>query len=66
MPPLVVAVLGVAGGVTLAGLILKEARRVNAILHPDRADPHPAAEAESDKPPGPKLRKDATGVYRPG
>lgn len=64
MPPIVLAVLGVAGGVTLATWIVKEARRVNAVLHPEPAETAPSR-GEKPRSGGPRLRPDATGVYRP-
>ena len=58
MPPLIVWALGVVGAVALARLIAREARRINAELHP-RA-PVPAKDEAV------RLELDpATGVYRP-
>ena len=34
MPPLIIWALGVVGAVALARLIVREARRINAELHP--------------------------------
>ena len=65
MPPIVLAALGVAGGVTLATWIVREARRVNGILHPEEGkarEPGPASAPEEGS--GPRLRRDASGVYR--
>jgi hypothetical protein len=58
MPPLIVWALGVVGAMALARLIVREARRINAELHP--ATPAPAdGEAVT-------LERDPkTGVYRP-
>jgi hypothetical protein len=58
MPPLIVWALGVVGAVALARLIVREARRVNAVLHP--AKPAPA-----DGEPATLERDPTTGVYRP-
>ncbi len=58
MPPLIVWALGVVGAMALARLIVREARRVNAELHP--TGPEPAKEEPTT------LELDrATGVYRP-
>ena len=64
MPPIVLAVLGVAGGVTLATWIVKEARRVNVMLHPEPTEAGPGT-SEKAQASGPRLRPDATGIYRP-
>jgi hypothetical protein len=58
MPPLIVWALGAVGVMALARLIVREARRINAELHP--ATPAPAdGEAVT-------LERDPkTGVYRP-
>ena len=59
MPPLIVWALGVVGAVALARLIVREARRINAELHP-------AAPASGDQDAAVTLERDpATGVYRP-
>jgi hypothetical protein len=58
MPPLIVWALGVVGAVALARLIAREARRINAELHP--ATPAPA-----DGDPVTLERDPTTGVYRP-
>jgi hypothetical protein len=58
MPPLIVWALGVVGAVALARLIAREARRINAVLHP-RA-PVPSGDEAI------RLERDPeTGVYRP-
>jgi hypothetical protein len=58
MPPLIVWALGVVGAVALARLIVREARRINAELHP-----HAPAERGDDAV---TLERDPnTGVYRP-
>jgi hypothetical protein len=60
MPPIVVLVLGAVGAIAAAKWIAREARRINAELHPepevlDIAEPDPST-----------LRRDpATGVYHP-
>ena len=58
MPPLIVWALGVVGAVALARLIVREARRINAELHP--ATPAPA-----DGEPVTLELDPTTGVYRP-
>ena len=58
MPPLIVWALGVVGAVALARLIVREARRINAELHP--ATPAPA-----DGEPVTLELDPATGIYRP-
>jgi hypothetical protein len=58
MPPLIVWALGVVGAMALARLIVREARRINAELHP--ATPAPA-----DGDPATLERDPNTGVYRP-
>ena len=58
MPPLIVWGLGAIGAIALARLIVREARRINAVLHP-------AAPAPSDEQPAPLEIDPATGVYRP-
>ena len=68
MPPIVLAVLGVAGGVSLATWIVKEARRVNALLHPEVAKPESGAgerAGPAEDRSASRLRRDETGVYRP-
>jgi hypothetical protein len=58
MPPLIVWALGVIGAVALARLIAREARRINAELHPRAPAP--------DKDDAVRLERDpVTGVYRP-
>jgi hypothetical protein len=58
MPPLIVWALGVVGAVALARLIVREARRINAELHP-------TAPARSENDAVTLERDPATGVYRP-
>ena len=58
MPPLIVWALGVVGVAALARLIVREARRINAELHP--ATPTPA-----DGEPVTLELDPTTGVYRP-
>ena len=58
MPPLIVWALGVVGAMALARLIVREARRINAELHP-------AAPAPADGEPVSLERDPKTGVYRP-
>ena len=58
MPPLIVWALGAVGFMALARLIVREARRINAELHP-------AAPAPADGEPVTLERDPKTGVYRP-
>jgi hypothetical protein len=58
MPPLIVWALGAVGAVAFARLIVREARRVNAALHP-------AAPAPADHEAVTLERDPNTGVYRP-
>ena len=58
MPPLIVWALGVVGAVALARLIVREARRINAELHP-------TAPASGDHDAVTLERDPAPGVYRP-
>ena len=58
MPPLILWAAGVVGATVVGRWIWKEARRINAELHPERT---PAQEIEMGK-----LERDPeTGVYRP-
>jgi hypothetical protein len=60
MPPLILWALGAVGAAFAGRFLYKEARRVNAELHPDQ--PAPADEREKAR----KLERDPeTGVYRP-
>jgi hypothetical protein len=58
MPPLIIWALGVVGAVALGRLIAREARRINAELHP-------AAPAPANHEPMTLERDPKTGVYRP-
>ena len=58
MPPLIVWCLGVIGAVALARLIVREARRINAELHPATPAPRDDDSVTLERDP-------ATGVYRP-
>jgi len=58
MPPLIVWALGAVGVMALARLIVREARRINAELHP-------ATPAPVDGDPVTLERDPKTGVYRP-
>lgn len=58
MPPLIVWALGVVGAMALARLIVREARRVNADLHP-------TAPAPAEEEPVPLELDQASGIYRP-
>lgn len=58
MPPLILWGLGVAGAAIAGRWLYKEARRINAELHPEQR--HPVEE------PVHRLERDPqTGVYRP-
>ena len=60
MPPLILWALGTIGAALAGRLLYREARRVNAELHPGEANA--AAEDDAVR----KLERDpATGVYRP-
>jgi hypothetical protein len=60
MPPIVVLVLGAVGAIAAAKWIVREARRINAELHPE---PEVLDIAEPDLG---NLRRDpTTGVYHP-
>ena len=59
MPPLIVWALGALGAVVLVRLVAREARRINAELHPRAAPVENEGEAV-------RLERDPkTGVYRP-
>jgi hypothetical protein len=58
MPPLIVWALGVVGAVALVRLIAREARRINAELHPRAPAPGKDEAVRLERDP-------ATGVYRP-
>jgi hypothetical protein len=60
MPPIVVVVLGAVGAIAAAKWIAREARRINAELHPE---PEVLDIAEPDL--GTLRRDPATGVYHP-
>lgn len=60
MPPLIVWAVGAVGATVVGRWLVKEARRINAELHPGAA---PAAELREERP---TLRRDPqSGVYRP-
>ena len=60
IPPVLALTLGVIGSVAVARWIAKEARRINAELHPQ------PPEAVSNPGMTARLRRDpASGVYRP-
>ena len=59
MPPFVIAALSVVGAVVAVKLIAREARRINAELHPQQ--PAPVRNDETRT----LVRDPATGVYRP-
>ena len=58
MPPVILWALGAIGAAVVGRWLAKEARRVNAELHPE--------EPLDERQPVPKLERDPdTGVYRP-
>jgi hypothetical protein len=60
MPPVILWMLGVLGAVAAGRWLYREARRINAELHPER--PAPVDERAEAR----KLERDPqTGVYRP-
>ena len=63
MPPVLVVVVGAIGVFAAAKWIAREARRINAELHPDRYGP--SANAQPQAEPVTRLRRDRDGVYRP-
>ena len=62
MPVVLVWTVGVVGALAAARWIVRESRRINAELHPERYSE--AAAASAAKPTG-RLRRDANGIYRP-
>jgi hypothetical protein len=61
MPPLIIWALGALGAVVLVRLVAREARRINAELHP-----HRPATVEGNDADAVHLERDPkTGVYRP-
>ena len=59
MPPLILWALGAIGAAVAGRFLYKEARRVNAELHPEPPQP-------VDERPVHKLERDPhTGIYRP-
>ena len=61
MPVVLAWTIGLVGAVAAARWIMRESRRINAELHPERYGE--AATARAAKPT--RLRPDANGVYRP-
>ena len=60
MPPLILWALGAVGGAIAGRWLYREARRVNAELHPEQG--RPVDERETAR----KLERDPqTGIYRP-
>ncbi len=57
MPPVVLWVIGAVGAFAAARWVAREAKRINAELHP-QATPQPESAHV-------KLRRDRAGVYRP-
>jgi hypothetical protein len=63
MPPAVLWILGAVGALAAAKLIAREARRINAELHPGSGHPF-SGSPERERVV--RLRRDpSTGVYRP-
>jgi len=63
MPPVVLWILGAVGALAAAKWIAREARRINAELHPASGEPLSGAPEREGVIP---LRRDpASGVYRP-
>jgi hypothetical protein len=60
MPPLIIWALGAVGAVALVRLLAREARRVNAELHPQQP-----ATVDNDAGAVHLERDPNTGVYRP-
>ena len=57
MPPLILWAVRIVGAAILGRVLYREARRVNAVLHPERG---------ADEPPVGTLERDPqSGVYRP-
>ena len=61
MPPVVVFMLSALGAAALARFVYREARRVNASLHPQ-----PQAPVDERNAARKLVRDPKTGVYRPG
>lgn len=61
MPPVILYVFSFAGAVSVARWVVREARRINAELHPGPA----CAGQRSDILATKRLRRDDAGVYRP-
>jgi len=61
MPPVVLWVAGTVGVVALTRFVIRESRRINAELHPERYGDAAAQQASGTG----RLRRDASGVYRP-
>jgi hypothetical protein len=56
MPPLILWAAGIIGAAIAGRFVYREARRVNAVLHPEQ---------RADEPPVRTLERDpSTGVYR--
>ncbi len=58
MPPLIIWALGAIGATVAARWLIKEARRINAELHP--AEPVPERDGAAKL-----IRDPKTGIYRP-
>ena len=62
MPPILVVVVGAVGAFAAVRWLTREARRIDAELHPER---YRAAERTPNPEPAVRLRRDQSGVYRP-
>ncbi len=63
MPPIVIAILGAVGAVAAARWVMREARRINAELHPETREA--VSEPRGQEALATLRRDPATGVYRP-
>lgn len=63
LPPLIVATIGAIGAIAAIKWLAKEARRINAELHPEMFEP--AVEQAGRERVGNLRRDPVSGVYRP-
>ena len=63
LPPLIVVTIGAIGAVAAIKWLAKEARRINAELHPEMFEP--IAEPARHDAVGNLRRDPASGIYRP-